>query len=69
MVAPYQPSARLRSRAGNAAVISATTCGTITAPVSPCTSRKATSAPEDGASPHASEASAKVTTPIRNSRL
>ena len=50
-------------------MISATTCGTITAPVSPWTSRNTTSTPAEGATPHASEASANVTTPIRNSRL
>jgi hypothetical protein len=68
IVAPYQASARLRSRGGKAAVMRATTCGTMIAPVSPCTRRAATSSPGDWDTPHTSEATTKLTTPIRNSR-
>ena len=68
MVTPNQASARLRSRAGNAAVIRASTCGTMMAPVRPCTSRAATSSPEFWASPQSSDAAAKLSTPVMNSR-
>ena len=68
MVTPNQASARLRSGAGKVAVIRASTCGTIAAPVSPCSSRATTSSAGDWASPHSSEATAKLATPIMNSR-
>ena len=68
MVTPNQASARLRSGAGNVAVIRASTCGTIAAPVRPCSSRAATSSAGDWARPHSSEAAAKLATPIMNSR-
>ena len=65
---PNQASARLRSGAGNVAVISASTCGTMAAPVSPCSSRAPTSSAGDWARPHSREATAKVATPIMNIR-
>jgi hypothetical protein len=68
IVTPNQEMARARSEAGNVAVIRASTCGTITAPVSPCTSRAATSSPGDWARPHSSDATANVITPIMNIR-
>ena len=68
MVTPNQASARLRSRTGNVAVISASTCGTMAAPVSPCSSRAPTSSAGDRARPHSREATAKLATPAMNSR-
>ena len=47
MVTPNQASARLRSGTGKVAVIRASTCGTIAAPVSPCNSRAVTSSAGD----------------------
>ena len=65
---PNQANARLRSGAGNVAVISASTCGTMAAPVSPCSSRAPTSSAGDWASPHSKDAAAKAATPIMNIR-
>ena len=68
MVTPNQASARLRSAAGNVAVISASTCGTMAAPVRPWSSRAPTSSAGDWARPHSREATAKLATPIMNIR-
>jgi hypothetical protein len=66
IVTPNQDNALARSAGGNVAVIRASTCGTIAAPVRPCTSRAATSSVGDWDRPHSSEASANVTTPTMN---
>ena len=68
MVTPNQANARPRSATGNVAVISASTCGTMAAPVRPWSSRAPTSSAGDWARPHSREATTKLATPIMNSR-
>jgi hypothetical protein len=62
------PSARPRRSAGNAALSSASACGTTIAALAPCTARAAISAPTFGASAQPTDASAKAASPARNIR-
>ncbi len=59
------PIAWPRSDSGKVLTITASELGTSSAPATPCTARATTSAPIDGDSAHASEATPKPTTPER----
>ena len=66
---PKPASALIRSRGGKMTWITASTCGTMIAPIAPCTTRQAMSMPGLCAAPHSADMIVKPVTPIRNSRL
>src|SRR6266511_3398123 len=68
--APQIPRALFRSAPSSKLVMTIeSAAGEMMAPPSPCTPRAAISIPSDWASPHASEASVKSTTPTMKTRL
>jgi len=68
-VTPKPASALIRSAGGKITWMTASTCGTMIAPIAPCTTRKAMSWPGLCAAPHSADMIVKPVTPIRNSRL
>ncbi len=63
-----RPNTPPRSCGGNSAGTSASVCGVIIAPPTPCSARAATSHSIDGASPQSAEAAVNSPTPSRNIR-
>ena len=68
LMPPHAPSASPRRSGGTAAERIVSVSGITIAPPRPCTARAASSAPIDGASAAAAEASVKMARPIENSR-
>ncbi len=69
ITAPKLPKAAARSRGGKATWITESTCGYISAAISPCTTREITSMSALRAKPHAAEASTNPAIPVMNRRL
>ena len=68
LIPPQAPSASPRRSAGTAAERIVSVSGMTIAPPRPCTARAASSAPIDGASAAAADASVKIASPIANIR-
>ena len=69
MVAPSRPNTRPRSCGGKLTWMTDSTCGNMSAAISPCTTREMSSMTALCASPHSAEATTKPPMPIMNSRL
>ena len=68
-VTPNPASALIRSRAGKMTWMTASTWGTMMAPMAPWTTRQPISMPGPVATPHSADMIVKPATPIRNSRF
>ena len=68
-VTPKPASALIRSRGGKMTWMTASTWGTMIAPIAPWATRQPISMPGLVAAPHSADMIVKPATPIRNSRL